>query len=283
MFRNYYHYFIAGLPDIFLDDTEVQFQMLDFKHELQEHLRPEDYKLVELLFLPYDNQKLLQFLDEDFENQNKLGNYSFEDFEIEFSDEKQGILPVYMYEFVEIFKDEELSKNINKSWENLLTEMYFDYVLETKNKFLKQWFEFNQNLTNILIGLNCRAYDFDVEKQIIGDNEVSKAIAKSNAKDFGLGVDLPYVSDIIIQAEKENLMAREKGLDQIKWDKVEEITLFDYFTIEVVLAYTIKLDMAYRWLELDEEKGHEMFSKVINDLKSGFEFSKEFAINGKNK
>ena len=78
-------------------------------------------------------------------------------------------------------------------------------------------------------------------------------------------------------------MAREKGLDQIKWDKVEEITLFDYFTIEVVLAYTIKLDLAYRWLELDEEKGREMFSKIINDLKSGFEFSKEFAINGKNK
>ena len=161
--------------------------------------------------------------------------------------------------------------------------MYFDYVLETKNKFLKQWFEFNQNVTNILIGLNCRAYDFDVEKQIIGDNEVSKAIANSNAKDFGLGVDLPYVSDIIIQAEKENLMAREKGLDQIKWDKVEEITLFDYFTIEVVLAYTIKLDLAYRWLELDEEKGRKMFSKIINDLKFGFEFSKEFAINGKNK
>lgn len=288
MFRNYYHYFIAGLPDIFLDDTEVQFQMLDFKHELKEHLRPEDYKLVELLFLPYDNQKLLQFLDENFENTIKLGNYSFEDFEIEFSDlsdrqagDRKGILPSYMYEFVEIFKDEEKSKNETKSWENLLTEMYYNYVLKTKNKFLKQWFEFNQNLTNILIGLNCKKYDFDTEKQLIGYNEVTKAIVKSNAKDFGLSIDIPYVSDIIVQAEKENLMAREKGLDQIKWDKVEEITLFDYFTIEVVLAYTIKLDIAYRWLELDEEKGREMFSKIINDLKSGFEFSKDFEINRK--
>jgi len=259
MFRNYYHYFIAGLPDIFLDDTEVQFHLLDFKHELEEHLRPEDYKLVELLFLPYDNQNLLQFLDEDFDQFNKLGKYTFQDFEVEFSDEREGMLPSYMYDFVEIFKDEELSKNVDKSWENLLTEMYYKYVLKTKNKFLKQWFEFNLNLNNILIGLNCRQYDLDAEKNLISDNEITRSIIKSNAKDFGLSVDLPYVSDIIVQAEKENLMAREKGLDQIKWEKVEEITLFDYFTIEVVLAYTIKLDLAYRWLELDEEKGREMF------------------------
>lgn len=279
--RNYYHYFIAGLPDIFLDDTEVQFPMLDFKYMLQEHLKPEDYKLAELLFLPYDNKKLLDYLNENFENHYKLSKFSFEDYEVEFSDDKKGILPPYMYKFVEIYKDEELSKEVTISWENLLTEMYYEYVLKTKNKFLKQWFEFNQNLNNILIGHNCRKYNMEAEKQLLGDNMVTKAILKSNANDFGLETDLSYVSEILTLADNDNLMAREKGLDQLKWDKVEEITLFDYFTIDVVLAYTIKLDMAYRWLELDEETGREMFSKVIDDLKSGFEFPKEFAINGK--
>ncbi|MCK5170084.1 MAG: DUF2764 family protein, partial [Bacteroidales bacterium] len=146
-----------------------------------------------------------------------------------------------------------------------------------------QWFEYNQNLNNILIGHNCRKYSLEAEKQLIGDNFVTKAILKSNTKDFGLDVELPYVSEIITLAESDNLLAREKGLDQLKWDKIEEINLFDYFTIEVVLAYTIKLDMAYRWLELDEETGRKMFSKIIDELKSGFEFPKEFALNGKNK
>jgi len=283
MFRNYYHYFVAGLPDIFLDDTEIQFQMLEFKDELFEHLKPEDYKLVQLLFLPYDNQNLLRFLDEDFESFNKLGNFSVQDFEIEFSDEKEGILPEYMYRFIEIFKDEELSKSVNKSWENLITELYYNHVLKTKNKFLKQWFQFNQDLNNILAGLNCRQFDINPENQLIGKNEVVEAILSSNAKDFGLSVDIPYAADIITQAEKENLFAREKGLDQLKWKKADEITLFDYFTIEVVLAYTVKLDIAYRWLELDEETGRQMFKKIVDDLKSSFEFPKEFAINGKNK
>ncbi len=283
MWRNYYHYFIAGLPDIFLDDTEVHFPMHDFKFMLEEHLHPEDFKLVELLFLPYDNEKLLKYLNEDNENHYELSKFSFNDYEVEFSDERQGILPSYMYKFVEIYRDEEQSKNINKSWENLLTEMYYEYVLKTKNKFLKQWFEYNQNLNNIFIGYNSRKFNLETEKQLIGDNFVTNAILKSNAKDFGLEVDIPYVSEIITLADNDNILLREKGIDQLKWDKVEEITLFDYFTIEVVLAYTIKLDMAYRWLELDEETGRQMFSKIIGDLKSGFEFPKEFAINGKNK
>jgi hypothetical protein len=283
MQRNYYHYFVAGLQDIFLDDTEIHFPMLDFKQELKDHLKPEDYKLVELLFLPYDNQNLLKFLNEDYENHNDLGSISLQEFEVEFSDEKLGILPSYMYDFVELYKDEEESKGSVKSWENVLAEMYSDYVLKTKNKFLKQWFEFNQNLNNILIGHNCRKYNLEVDKQLIGDNFVSNAIINSNAKDFGLDVDLPYVSEIMALIDNENLLAREKGIDKLKWDKVEEITLFDYFTIEVVLTYTIKLDIAYRWLELDEETGREMFAKIIDNLKSGFEFPKEFAINGKNK
>lgn len=283
MFRNYYHYFIAGLPDVFLDDTEINFSMVDFKKELKDHLKPEDYKLAELLFLPYDNEELLRFLNEDYENQNDLGTFTMQDFEVEFSDEKKGILPSYMYKFVELFRDEELSKNITKSWENILTEMYFEYVLQTKNNFLQKWFEFNQNLNNILIGYNCRKYNLEAENQLVGENFVTKSILNSNAKDFGLEVELPYVSEINLLVDNENLLAREKGLDQLKWDKVEEITLFDYFTIEVVLAYTIKLDIAYRWLELDEETGRQMFKQIISDLKSGFEFPKEFAINGKNK
>ncbi len=283
MARNYYHYFIAGLPDIFLDDAELQFSMLDFKNMLEEHLKPEDYKLAELLFLPYDNKKLLDYLNENYDNQYELSKFSYEDFDLEFSDDSEGALPDYMYKFVEIYKDEELSKDVNKTWENLLTEMYYEYVLKTKNKFLKQWFEFNQNLNNIIIGYNCRKFEMEAEQQLLGDNFVTRAILNSNAKDFGLETELEYVSEILNLAENENLMAREKGLDQLKWDKVEEITLFDYFTIDVILAYTIKLDIAYRWLELDEETGREMFKKIIDDLKSGFEFPKEFAINGKNK
>lgn len=283
MFRNHYHYFIAGLPDFFMDDAEIGFPMHDFKNMLQEELRPEDYKLVQLLFLAYDNKTLLNYLNEDYQNHHQLSTFGNDIYDIEFSDEKRGILPSYMYRFVEFYKNEELNQNVNRSWENIITEMYYDYVLKTKNRFLKEWFEFNRNVNNIVIGYNCRKHNINAENQLIGDNMVTQAILKSNAKDFGLSVELPYITEVIALAEKDNFIAREKGLDQLRWEKLEDLTLFDYFTIEVILAYTIKLDIAYRWLELEEETGREMFRKIIDDLKSSFEFSKEFALNGKNK
>ncbi|MEA2107626.1 MAG: DUF2764 family protein, partial [Bacteroidota bacterium] len=201
MFRNYYHYFIAGLPDIFLDETEIHFSMLDFKQVLKEELFPDDYRLAQRLFLPYDNKNLLLFLQqEETRDFNQLGNFTLQDFEEEFSDDPKNILPQYMYDFVKLYREEEETKDFEKSWENKLTEMYYTYVLKTKNKFLKQWFEYNLNIKNILTGLNCRKYDIDIEKQLIGNNWVAEQMAKNSAKDFGLSVDLPLAADGIALA-----------------------------------------------------------------------------------
>ncbi|OFX82779.1 MAG: hypothetical protein A2W99_14035 [Bacteroidetes bacterium GWF2_33_16] len=283
MFRTYYHYFIAGLPEIFFDDSEISFRMPEFKKELEENIKPKDYKLLELIFLAYDNENLLHFLKEEFKQFNPLGKYTIADFEIEFSDDRKNILPNYMYQFYSIYKDEEQNQKINRSWENLLTELYFDYVLQTKNSFLKQWFEFNQNIKNILTGINCRKFNLNPERQLIGKSFITDSILKNTSKDFGLDVEFPVVIELLNITEKDNLLTRERDLDILRWKKIDELTLFEYFTIDVVLAFTIKLDIAYRWLLLDEETGRKIFKQIIIDLKKSFEFPKEFTLNGKNR
>jgi hypothetical protein len=108
---------------------------------------------------------------------------------------------------------------------------------------------------------------------------VTEAIKRSSAKDFGLETELEYAGEVIQIAEKDNLLNREKSLDQFKWDSLNEFTLFHYFSIEVVLAYILKLNMIYRWMSLDEKTGRKMFEKLIDELKDSFEFSKDFMIN----
>jgi len=283
MFRNYYHYFIAGLTEIFFNESGINFGMLQFKKLLEEQIKPQDYKLVQLLFLPYDNQNLLHFLNEEYDKFNPLGNYLQSDFEIEFSKERKNTLPSYMYKFYDMYKNEEETPKIDKSWENILTEMYYEYVLTTKNKFLKQWFEYNQNIKNILTGINCRKFNLNPEKHLIGKNLITESIITNKTKDFGLDSDFPIVTSLLNISEKENFLASEREIDLLRWSKIDELTLFEYFTIDKVLAYTIKLDIAYRWLALDEEKGRIIFKQIIKDIKSGFEFTKEFALNGQNK
>lgn len=279
MFRNYYHCLIAGLPDLFLDETEVNFSMQDFKDLLKTDLYRKDYRLAELLFLPHDNTNLFNLLQENDEEFNSLGNYTKEELERELNEEEAlNTLPVYMYEFANRYKEDKKKKTL-KQWENELSREYFDYVGQVKNKFINNWFTFEQNITNILAGLNCRKFERDPEEELIGDNFITEAIKTSTAKDFGLEVDFEEIGTILSLAEKDNLLAREKGIDQFKWEKLNELTLFDYFSIEVVLAYTLKLKMIYRWMSLDEKTGKEMFDKLIQELKSNLEFPKEFTIN----
>ena len=98
--RNYY-YLVAGLPDIILDQKKVPFTLIEFKQELQYHLHPKDYQLVEYLFLPYDNSNFLNILLKNDAEFNPLGNYS-ESFLIEEIKEPEN-LPAYMLKFLEAY------------------------------------------------------------------------------------------------------------------------------------------------------------------------------------
>ncbi len=278
MFRNYYHCLVAGLPELFLDETELSFSLIEFKDVLASELHQSDYKLVQTIFLPYDNMNLLNVLQEKYDNFDKLGNFSLEQLENELTEDAENILPAYMYEFVKMYKNEDIT--VEKAWENIITEMYHEYIqTNVKNKFLKQWFDYKINIENILSAINCRKYNLDKEKQIIGNNFVTKAILNSNSKDFGLEVDIPYISQLITLSEKNNVLAKEKEIDKMKWDMIEELSLFDYFSIEIILAYLLKLDIAYRWLKLDYDTGKQMFEQIVDDLKLSYEFPKEFSVN----
>ena len=277
--RNFYYCFLAGLPDLFLDESEVNFSLADFKSTLKEELVPADYQLVQLLFLPYDHKNLLNVLQENYEQFDELGNFTMEELEEE---EDAAILPQYMYDFINQYKTDAKSRTL-KQWETYLTELYYSHAIQSGNQFLTDWFTFERNVTNMLTGITCRNFDKNPEEEIIGTDEVAEAVRNSSAKDFGLAAELDYASQVLNITEKDNLLNREKSLDQLKWDQINELTLFHYFSTEVVLAYTLKIQMIYRWMQLDVETGKEMFKQMIDELKESFEFSKEFLINEQRK
>ena len=54
------------------------------------------------------------------------------------------------------------------------------------------------------------------------------------------------------------------------WDKIPEITTFNYFDLEAVLAFVAKLHIIDRWLALDEEAGRAMFRTLVNEVRGTF-------------
>ena len=72
------------------------------------------------------------------------------------------------------------------------------------------------------------------------------------------------------------LVDREKKLDQLRWDWMEEATFFDYFTVERLFVFLLQLEMIERWISLDKEKGNQLFRSIIAALKDEVQIPAEF-------
>ena len=287
MARNYYC-LVAGLPDLVMEDRKMAFSSIALREMLQEDLHPQDYRLVSLFFLPYDHQNIINRLFNKDISFDKRGIYP-EELIDEVTDKKafelaeNTGLPGYLDNFITDFYERE-EKPARDDAERQLTSAYYQMLLGGSNAFLSVYAQQELTVRNIIVALNGRKYDLEVEKDIIGNGDVVDALKKSRARDFGLATDVEMLDHLMQIHENPDPLDREMKLDLLRWQFLDEETFFNYFTIEKVLVFTLKLMIVERWFELDEEKGRELFKNLINDLETGYEFPEEFKLShGKKK
>ncbi len=279
--RNYY-YLVAGLPDLIPDDKKQHFSSVDLRSYLQDELHPSDFQLVKLLYLPWDHENLLNLLFEDVVEWDERGNFS-RSFMEKFTDKKQyGLIdtsevPGYLIDFMDNYHDDEESFRKSEAV-NYLASGWYSQLYNSGNDFVAELAQYKQNMANILLALNGRKHDIPFENALIGDNEITSALKKSRSRDFGLSNEINDIETILQIFEIDNILDREMKLDSHMWQFLDEITFFNYFTIEKVLAFTQKLFIVERWFKLDKEKGQLIFNQLLEELQSSYEFPEEFAI-----
>ena len=238
-----------------------------------------DQALIDLFYLKYDHADLLSLLkDKDAVTQGK-GNFSSEDLLQLIASVKEGEkpdakFPSYLYDFIAQYlalPADELYKA-----ENLLASAYYAYAMKSKNPFIASWFEFNLNINNILAAFAARKYKMNVAEVIVGDTEVCEMLRTSNARDFGLSETLDYFEPLQRLVETDDLVEREKKVDQLKWKWLEDASFFHYFTVERLFVFLLQLEMIERWVLLDKEKGSELFRQMIQNLKDEVQIPEEF-------
>lgn len=274
-----YYYLVAGLPDISLEDGKLSYTISDFRAESYGDLSAKDQALIDLFYLKYDHADLLSLLkDKDAVTQGK-GNVSSEDLLQLIASVKEGEkpdakFPSYLYDFIAQYlalPADELYKA-----ENLLASAYYAYAMKSKNPFIASWFEFNLNINNILAAFAARKYKMNVAEVIVGDTDVCEMLRTSNARDFGLSETLDYFEPLQRLVETDDLVEREKKVDQLKWKWLEDASFFHYFTIERLFVFLLQLEMIERWVLLDKEKGSELFRQMIQNLKDEVQIPEEF-------
>lgn len=264
-----YYALVAGLPNITFEDSKLTYSIEAFRAEIEGLLTKKDKKLIDLFFLKFDNSNLLLFLKDPDSSLDPRGNFPHH----EMVDMVQTIkdescaknIPPYFIPFIKGYAEEKLPQVV--AAEDWLSSLYYGFAMKCKNSFVSRWFELNLNINNILTAFTCNRYDMDKELYIVGDNEVAEIIRTSNARDLGLTNYVSYLPELQRISEEPDLMEREKKIDLLKWNWIEENTFFNYFSIERIVAYLLQLEMIERWVSLDWELGERMFREIIQGLK----------------
>ena len=274
-----YYCLVAGLPDLSIEENKKVYSVANFKEDIYPNLSSPDKKLINLYFLKYDNQDLLRMLKRKNAVSEKKGNFTTEQLRTLIGNAKEGDtadknFPTYLYDFLEIYFQRHEEENFMA--EDCLAGCYFNYAMKCSNQFISNWFEFNLNINNLLAAYTSRKYKLDVASNIIGNTEISEIIRISTARDFGLTSILDYFEKVQHISETDSLVEKERKIDLLKWEWMETESFFDYFSIEKIFVFLLKLEMIERWSLLDKEKGNEMFRNIIRHLKEEVKIPEDY-------
>lgn len=270
-----YYCLVAELPEIAFDGSTPAFTVARFREEVYPLLSAADARCVNLIFLAQDNANILEILRKG-ENADiqQTGCYTYAEL-LEFietaknGDKRAKSVPEYIYDFVEYYVQNETATSI--LWEDVLNTYYYNYAQKCSNKFVAEWFLFNLNVNNVLAAMAARKYGMNVPGVVIGDNEVAECLRTSGARDFGLSGTFEQLEVLQRMCENGKLQERERQLDELRWKWLDENSVFNYFTVERLFVFLVKLSIVERWQALDEEKGMERYREMISALKSGMD------------
>ncbi len=276
-----YYCFVAGAKDLMIDTPKGTPSMDELLDEYTYILSKNDAKLLRILRLSYDNSNLLLIIKDKDADINPLGNISKETWEqaLPFMGDSESTyiykeygIEKYLTEFYQMMMNEESADKIPFP-ENLLAALYYKHAEKTNNNFLNQWNTFNLNLKNVISALICKKNQYNVNDNIVGENEITESILNNFAsKDLGLNGIYDEIDSINSIIENSSLIDIERKIDALKWNWLEENTFFNHFSIEKLLSYWIKCEIIHRWDLVSTEEGTRVFKNILADLKKDIKF-----------
>ena len=271
MFSKEYFYLVVGLRDWALDSDTKGFDAREIKDEILAELSNSDRKAVEALYGYYDCENLIAYRS-GRERFNPLGNLTAEQIAEVFEARHYSLLPEgiarVVKNYVEV-EDEDRDEDVvlTDSFERAIFEAYYTMLAESKCHFLSGWGAFDRNLRNIAAAVAAREAGRAVRDVTVGGGEIVEQLSRSSAADFGLRGELPYIDAVIAAvSDEKNIVEKERKIDAIRWSEAEEIAVFDFFNINYILSYLVKVNIVARWALLSPEVGRQMLNRLIKEL-----------------
>ena len=268
MFANSYYSLVAGFKEYALDGEMKGFDIEAILSEVFEVISSKDKKTVELLYAYYDCENLISRYNGS-STYNALGRLSSEEVEEELHNPTRLIAPlakvVRDYTSTENEADEEL--DLSQSFAKALMTAYYKACAASGSRLLREWSATDRTIRNIVAATLARRQGVAAEGVVVGEDAVAKALSRSSAADFGLRTEVPFVEQLVAAVvDEHNMVEKERKIDNIRWAELSELSAFDYFDLNAIIAYLVKANMVARWAALDAKVGREMFDRLVSEL-----------------
>lgn len=273
MFSKEYYYLVAGLKEWTLESDAKGFDVAEIRDEILEAISDSDRQAVRELYAYYDCENIIA-AHAGRDRYNPLGNLSKEEVEAVFSERCYSKLPKAVAEVVKRYneadddeRDDEVA--LDDRFERAVFEAYYLGLEKSKCSFLRAWGEFDRNLRNIAAAVAAREANRSISDVVVGRGEVVEQLSRSSAADFGLRGELQYIDSVIAAVSDErNIVEKERKIDAIRWAEAEDIVVFDFFNINFILSYLVKVNIVARWNMLSPEVGRRMLERLMQELDS---------------
>lgn len=149
-------------------------------------------------------------------------------------------------------KDQQLVELMEEGFdEQTLGADFYAKAAESKNRFIREYFDFDGRLRNMKVQYLAKRLGKDGNAFLVNLPEA----------DFDEG---KQIEEILADAD---FVKREQKMDELKWEKASDIARMDYFNMNAILAFLVKAKTVQRWAELDTAKGEEMFRKLVKEIR----------------
>jgi len=120
-----------------------------------------------------------------------------------------------------------------------------------------------------------RKRELDASNYIINNGDYCQNLLKNTNSDFGLSKEFSFIEKLNEVYELNDLALIEKKIEEIRWDWLDQYSLEDFFTKNLVFVYGIKLASVERWYSMTPESGELIFNKLIEQIKEKINFSRD--------
>lgn len=138
--------------------------------------------------------------------------------------------------------------------ETQLGEAFYREALASRDPFIRAYFQFDLNLRNAKV------------------RYLNRALGRPENQDIFLEPDGVFEEKERVESvlALKDILARERGIDDLRWEKILALNVFDYFNVDAVLGFIAREQIIERWIRLDEQTGRELFRRLAEEVRGTF-------------